>query len=129
MFIEKFQKGTWEKELGRKKKYNIEEFNRNHNHHQKAYIRSTISWRAKIIIAQISTNLHQLCCHEAWRWKRPKEMWEDGVCTFFSSGKMGTEKNFILECEAFKDNTESYAHILVSIPWDIIFSMGFVKKS
>ena len=42
---------------------------------------------------------------------------------------MGTEKNFILECEAFKDNKESYAHILASIPWDIIFSVGFVQKS
>ena len=55
-------------------------------------------------------------------------MWEDRVCTFFSSGKMGTEKNFILECEALKDIKESYAHILASIPWDIIFSMGFVKN-
>ena len=128
MFIDKFHKSTWEKELGRKKKYYIEEFNPNHNHHQKVYIGSNISWRAKIIIAQIRTNLHQLCC-EAWHRKRPKEMWEDRVRTFFSSGKMVTENNFILECEAFKDNKESYAHILASIPWDIIFSVVFVKKS
>jgi hypothetical protein len=33
--MDKFHKRTWEKELGRKKKYYIEEFNHTHNHQQK----------------------------------------------------------------------------------------------
>ena len=41
--MDKFQKCTWEKELGRKKKYYIEEFNPMHNHQQKAYIGANIS--------------------------------------------------------------------------------------
>ena len=94
MFIDKFHKSTWEKELGRKKKYYIEEFNPNHNHHQIAYIWSNISWRAKIIIAQIRTNLHQLRL-ETRRWKMQKEVWEERVCIFCSSGKVETEKHFI----------------------------------
>ena len=56
--MNKFHKCTWEKEL-RKKNYYIEEFNPSHNHQQKAYIGANISWRAKIIIAQIRTDLHQ----------------------------------------------------------------------
>ena len=31
-FMDNFHKCTWEKELGRKKKYYIEEFNLTHNH-------------------------------------------------------------------------------------------------
>jgi hypothetical protein len=60
--MDKFHKRTWEKELGRKKKYYIEEFNPTHNHQQKAYIGANFSWRSKILIAQLRTNLHQLCC-------------------------------------------------------------------
>ena len=33
-----FHKKTWDKGLGRKKEYYIEEFNPTYNHHQKAYI-------------------------------------------------------------------------------------------
>jgi hypothetical protein len=54
--MDKFHKHTWEKELGRKKKYYIEEFNPTHNHQQKAYIGANISWRSKTLIAQLRTN-------------------------------------------------------------------------
>ena len=55
-------------------------------------------------------------------------MWEERVCIFCSSGKVETEKNFILECEAFKDNKENYAGILAASSWDNIFSEEFVEK-
>ena len=41
---------------------------------------------------------------------------------------METEKHFILECEAFKDNKENYAGILATSSWDNLFSEEFVKK-
>ena len=41
--MDKFNKHTWEKELERKNKYSIEEFNPTHNHQQKAYIGANIS--------------------------------------------------------------------------------------
>ena len=76
--MDKFHKCAWEKELGKNKKYYIEEFNPTHNHQQKAYIGVNISWRSKILIAQLRTNSHQLRC-ETGRWKRQKEMWEERV--------------------------------------------------
>ena len=121
--MDKFHKCTWEKKLGRKKKYYIEEFNPSHNHQQKAYTSANISGRAKIIIAQLGTN-----SHETRHWKRPKEMWEERVCIFFSSRKVKTEKHFIVECEAFKDNRERYADILAASSRDILFCKGFVEK-
>jgi hypothetical protein len=87
--MDKFHKHTWEKELGRKKKYYIEEFNPTHNHQQKVYIGANIYWRSKILIAQLRTNSHQLRC-ETWSWKRPKERWEERVCILCSSGKVET---------------------------------------
>jgi hypothetical protein len=45
-----------------------------------------------------------------------------------SSGKVETEKHFILECEALKDNRENYAGILVASSWDNLFSKEFVEK-
>jgi hypothetical protein len=45
---------------------------------------------------------------------------------FQKSGK--TEKHFILECEALKDNKENYASILAASYWDNLFSEEFVKK-
>ena len=125
--MDKFHKCTWEKELGRKKKYYIEEFNPTHNHQKKAYIGANISCRSKILIAQSRTNSHQLRC-ETGSWKRPKEMWEERVCIFFSSGKVETEKHFILECEAFKDSRENYADILAASPQGNLFSEEFVEK-
>ena len=125
--MDKFHKRTWEKELGRKKKYYIEEFNPTHNHQQKAYIGANISWRSKILIAQLRTNSHQLRC-ETGRWKRPKERWEERVCILCSSGKVETEKHFILECEAFKDSRENYAGILGANSWDNLFSKEYVEK-
>jgi hypothetical protein len=86
--MDKFHKRTWEKEVERKKYY-IEEFNPTHNHQQKTYIGANISWKSKILIAQLMTNSHQLCC-ETECWKRPKEMWEEIVCILCSSGKVET---------------------------------------
>jgi hypothetical protein len=126
--MDKFHKHTWEKEPGRKKKYYIEEFNPTHNHQQKAYIGANISWKSKILIAQLRTNSHQLRC-ETGRWKRPKEMWEERVCIILcSSRKVETKKHFILECEAFKDSRESYAGILAASSWDNLFNEEFVEK-
>jgi hypothetical protein len=64
-------------------------------------------------IAQLRTNSHQLLC-ETRRWKRPKEAWEERVCVFYTSGKVETEKHFILECEAFKDSRDIYISILTA---------------
>jgi len=126
--MNKFHKRTWEKELGRKKKYYyIEEFNPTHNHQQKVYIGANISLRAKILIAQLRTNSHQLRC-DTGRWKIPNKVWEERVCIFCSSKKVETEKHLILECETFKDNRESYADILTVSSWDNLFNEGFVKK-
>ena len=58
--MENFHKRTWDKELERKKNYYIEVFNLIHSHQPKAYIEANISWRAKILIAQLKTNSHQL---------------------------------------------------------------------
>ena len=54
-------------------------------------------------------------------------MWEERVCMFFSSGKVETEKHFILECETFKDNRENYAGILAASSWDNLFNEEFVN--
>ena len=124
--MEKFQKRTWDKDLGKNKEYYIEVFNPTHNHQQKAYLEAHISWRAKILIAQLRTNSHQLYC-ETRHYKIPKEVGKERVCIFCSSGKVETEKHFILECEAFKDNMESYADILAASSWDNLFSEGFVE--
>jgi len=83
--MEKFRKYVWGKELGRKKKYYIEEFNPTYDLQQKEYIGANIPWRAKVLIAQLRTNSHHLRC-EIGRWKRPKEAWEERVCTFCTAG-------------------------------------------
>ena len=56
--INKFHQRTWDKEIGRKRKYYIEEFNPTYNQHQKAYIGANIPWKAKILIAQLRTKSH-----------------------------------------------------------------------
>jgi hypothetical protein len=45
-----------------------------------------------------------------------------------SSGKVETEKHFILECEALKDSRENYAGILAANSWDNLFSKECVEK-
>ena len=60
--MENFHKCTLDKELRRKKNYYIEVFNITHNHQPKAYIEANISWRPKILIAQLRNNSHQLRC-------------------------------------------------------------------
>lgn len=93
--MEKIHKHTWDRELGRKKNCYIEVFNPTHNYQPKAYIEANISQRAKILIAYLGNNSHQLCC-ETGHWKRPKEVCEGRVCIFCSSGKVETGKNIIL---------------------------------
>jgi len=62
--MEKFHKRTLDKELGRKKKYYTEVFIPTHSHQPKAYIEANISWKAKILIAKLRTNSHQLRCEK-----------------------------------------------------------------
>ena len=59
--MEKFRKHIWGKELGRKKYY-VQEFNPTCDLQQKEYVGASIPWRAKILIAQLRTNSHQLQC-------------------------------------------------------------------
>ena len=54
----------------------------------------------------------------------PKEAWEERVCIFCTTGKVETEKHFILECEAFKDNRDKQ----MSWPRDDLFIQGTVEK-
>ena len=91
------------------------------------YIGANIPWKAKILIAQLRTNSHQLRC-ETRRWKRPNEAWAERVCIFCTVGKVETEKHFILECEAFKDNRDRYANVLEDKSWDDLFNEGTVEK-
>jgi len=80
-----------------------------------------------MLIAQLRTNSHELRC-ETGCWKRPKEAWEESVCVFCTSGKVETEKHFILECEAFKDSRDNYINILTASSWNDLFSEGTVEK-
>jgi len=51
-----------------------------------------------------------------------------GYAFFVLPENVETEKHFILECEAFKDNRGSYASTLAASSWDNLFSEGFVEK-
>ena len=112
--------------LFRSKKYYVHEFNPTCDLQQKEYIRASIPWREKVLIAQLITNSHKIRC-EKRRWKRPKEAWEERVCTFCSSRAVESEKHFILECDAFRDIRDNYRSMLASIPWHFLFSEGTVK--
>lgn len=101
-------------------------FNPTQSHQQKGYIDANIDWRTKILIAQLRTNSQQLRC-EIGRWKMLKEVWEERVCIFCFARKVETKKHFILECEAFKGNRESYADTLAVSSWDNLFSEEFVE--
>ena len=74
--MEKFRNQVWGKELGRKKKYDIEEFNPMYDLQQKEYIGANIPWRENVLISQLRTNSHHLQC-EIGQWKRPKEAWRE----------------------------------------------------
>jgi hypothetical protein len=50
------------------------------------------------------------------------------VCMFCTSGKVETEKHFILEYEAFKDSMDSYESILTTSSWDNLFSEETMEK-
>ena len=125
--LEKFRKGIWGKELGRKKKYYVQKFNPTCGIQQKECIGATIPWRAKVLIAQLRTNSHHLQC-KTGRWKRPKEAWEERVCTFCTSGAVESEKHFILECDVFKDIRESYGNMLALVSWHCLFSDGIAGR-
>ena len=58
----------------------------------------------------------------------PNEAWADRVCTFYTAGKVETEKHFILECEAFKDSRDRYANVLTDKSWDDLFHEGTMEK-
>ena len=62
-------------------------------------------------------------------WKRPKEAWEEQVCTFCTSGAVELEKHFILESDAFRDMRDSYGKMLASIPWHCILGEGTIRRS
>ena len=47
---------------------------------------------------------------------------------FRTADKVETEKHFILECEAFKDNRDRYANVLTDKSWDDLFNEGTVEK-
>ena len=50
-------------------------------------------------------------------------------CVFFCTvGKVETEKHFILECGALKDNRDRYANVLVDKSWDDLFDEGTVER-
>jgi hypothetical protein len=90
--IDRFHKRTWDKGIGRKKKYYIEEFNPTYNHHQKAYIGDNISWRAKILIAQLRTNSHQLRC-ETGIGKDQRKLGKKG-CVYSAPSEKWKQKTF-----------------------------------
>jgi hypothetical protein len=50
------------------------------------------------------------------------------MCMLCTSRKVETKKHFILECEAFKDNRDSYVSILTASSWNNLFSEGTVEK-
>ena len=56
--MEKFRNKVWGKELGRKKKYYIKELNPTCDLQQIGFIGAYISWREKVLIAQLRTNSH-----------------------------------------------------------------------
>ena len=80
-----------------------------------------------MLIAQLRTNSHQVRC-EMGRRKKPKEAWEERVCTFCTFEKVETEKHFILECDAFKDCRGNYVNILTTSSWVNLFHEGTVVK-
>ena len=50
------------------------------------------------------------------------------MCTFCTFGVVESEKNFILECNVFKDIRESYENMLASISWHCLSSEGIVGR-
>ena len=46
-------------------------------------------------------------------------------CVLFA---METEKHFILECEAFKENRDRYTNVLADKSWDDLFNKGVWKN-
>ena len=113
--------------MGRNKKYYVHEFNLGCDVQQKEYIGVSILWRENILIVQLRTNSHQLWCETGW-WKRPKEAWEEMVCTFCTFGAVESEKYFILECDAFRDFRDNYCSMLASILWHCLFNEGTLRR-
>jgi hypothetical protein len=85
------------------------------------YIGANISWRSKILIAQLRTNSHQLRC-ETGHWKRPKK------CGRKEYVFCALPEKWTPECEALKDSRENYAGILATSSWDNLFSEESLEK-
>lgn len=80
----------WTRELSRKREYYIKHFIPSYDHTQKNYIGAEIKWKAKMLIAQLRTDSHQLRC-ETGRWTTPKEEWVDRICRFCTLGLVEME--------------------------------------
>ena len=65
-----------------------------------------------------------------WNWTLEKTKGSLGRKSvyFWTYGKVETKKHFILECEAFKDNRDTYVNILTTSSWVNLFSEGIVVK-
>ena len=106
-----FRNILWTRHIGRKKSYYIKEFNPTSSHDEKAYIRATINWKAKMLMAQLRTSSHRLRC-ETGRWQVPKEEWADRTCLFCNMGTVETEQHFVKDCLAYSDIKSGYTEIL-----------------
>ena len=59
---------------------------------------------------------------------RPKEAWEERICTFCNSGKVETEQHFILECEAYKDSKDKFVDTICDSSWHNLFNEEYIEK-
>lgn len=50
------------------------------------------------------------------------------MCIFFNSRVVESEKNLILECDAFRDIKENYGNMLAMVSCQCIFREGIVKR-
>lgn len=50
------------------------------------------------------------------------------ICTFCNFESVETKKNFILECDAFKDNRDKFVNILTDSTWFNLFSEEYIEK-
>jgi hypothetical protein len=69
--IDRFHKRTWDKGLGRKKEYYIEEFNRTYNHHQKNIHRGPYILESQNAYCPIVKFISSCESHSPGGWLRP----------------------------------------------------------
>jgi hypothetical protein len=77
-----------------------------------------------MFIAQLRNNCHQLRALENTKGSLGRK--DVYVLHLWKSGNK--KKHFILECEAFKDNRDSYVSILTTSSSDNLFNEGTMKK-